>query len=73
MTSETSAASTEARLSASVITTAPRSCAGTVESEPLKEPMAVRTALAMTISDMDDSLLCWAGSRRVAASCVLSD
>lgn len=44
-----------ARDSASRIAAAPSSWAGTDASAPLKLPMAVRTALAMTISVMEDS------------------
>ncbi len=49
MTSSTSAASTEARDSASLMAMEPRSCAATEASAPLNEPTGVRAALAMTM------------------------
>src|SRR5438445_2092853 len=49
MTSSTSAASTPARDKSSLMTTAPSSCAGVAANAPLKEPTAVRAALAMTM------------------------
>ena len=49
-TSSTSAGSTLARFSASLIAAAPSSCAGTLAKAPLKEPTAVRAAPTMTIS-----------------------
>ena len=58
-----------ARLSASLMTIAPRSCAGSEASEPLKEPMAVRTALAMTMSDMSSTPLGERLHRAAAARC----
>jgi hypothetical protein len=50
MTSLTSSGLTPARLSASAIATSPRKEALTEESAPLKAPMGVRAADAMTTS-----------------------
>jgi hypothetical protein len=50
MTSSTSCPSTPARASASLITTAPSSCAVVLAKAPLKEPTGVRAALATTIA-----------------------
>src|SRR4051812_10417371 len=50
ITSSTSSGFTLARSSAPLIAALPRSCAGTLPNAPLKEPMAVRAALAMTMS-----------------------
>ncbi|MNT37347.1 hypothetical protein D3C72_1734820 [compost metagenome] len=52
MTSSTWSAPTLARASASLITVAPRSVAGTLASEPPNLPTAVRTAEMMTMSSM---------------------
>ena len=52
MTSETAPGSTPARSSAASIATWPRKWAGTLLSAPLKAPIGVRAALAITISDM---------------------
>src|SRR5690606_20412700 len=40
-----------------LITAMPSSCAGTLAKEPLKEPTAVRAALAMTIEGLDMAFL----------------
>src|SRR4030095_15880910 len=50
MTSSTSLGFTFDRSRAALIATAPRSCAGVLANAPLKEPTAVRAALAMTMS-----------------------
>src|SRR4051794_1456525 len=63
ITSDTSAASTFARSSASLIAIVPSSCAGSVESPPLNAPTDVRAAAAMTTSVMDRSSSAPAGSR----------
>ena len=52
-TSSTASGSTPARRTASAMTRAPRSTAGTDDSAPWKPPMGVRTALTMTASLMD--------------------
>src|SRR6476620_4421242 len=54
MTSSTSAASTPARDKSSLMTTAPSSCAGVAAKAPLKEPTAVRAALATTMELAED-------------------
>src|SRR3954468_14317245 len=62
MTSDTRPGSTPARLRASLMATAPRSCAGVVANAPLKLPTGVRAALTITTSsDMDISLLVFLG------------
>src|SRR5712675_1911768 len=50
ITSETSAGSVLARISAALIAAVPRSCAGTLAKPPLKEPTGVRAPEAMTTS-----------------------
>jgi hypothetical protein len=44
-----------ARFNASVMTTVPNSAADSALSEPPKEPMAVRVAETMTMSDMSET------------------
>ena len=53
ITSSTSPGSTLARASDSLMTAAPRSWAGTLANAPLKEPTAVRAALAITTDGVD--------------------
>ena len=50
ITSSTLSDATPARFSASLITVAPRSVAGTSFNEPRNEPIAERTALTITTS-----------------------
>jgi hypothetical protein len=56
-TSSTSAGATLARLIASLIAISPRLWAARAASAPLKEPIGVRAALAMTMSVMGTVLL----------------